>query len=146
MGIFGFFGKKNNVKKALSKMENKDEFEAFCWGGVGIIFADGVCEDVEVEALIDMIQSDDKMSAYQQEVRSTVLGIVEQFKNRPTRAKLQVVRELSDLQSDKNAKENVLATLYDLAASNGIEEGEKETLIAYGKALCVPLSAIGADF
>lgn len=143
MGFFGFGKKKAAAKLAMSKMENKDEFEAVCWGGVGIIFADGSKDDSEVEALKESIRVDENMDAFQGEVDSTIDNIIIKFEVSPSRAKLQVIRELSDLKADQEAKENVFATLFDLAAMGDLEESEKAVLKQYANALGVSTSPYG---
>lgn len=128
---------------AAKRLENKDEFEAYCHGGVGICFADGSCEPSEIDTLKNMLHSDKNLTAFQGEIDVTIDNIVGQFNLSPARAKLQIIRELSDLKADQEAKENVLATLFDLASLGGVEESEKEVLREYAKALGLSPSIIG---
>lgn len=141
--MFGLKKMFSRGKDAAKRLENKDEFEAYCHGGVGIIFADGTVEPSEVETLKTILHNDDNLSAFSGEIDTTVDTIIGQFMLSPARAKLQVTRELSDLKSDQKAKENVFVTLFDLASQGGLEDSEKDTLRDYAKALGVSAAIVG---
>lgn len=141
--MFGLGKLFNRGASAAKRLENKDEFEAFVWGGVGICYADGSCDQEEIDALKDMLRNDDNMKPFINEIDVTVDNVVGKFKQSPTRSRIQTMRELSDLNSAQEAKENVMATLFDLADMGGREESENEVLREYAKALNVSLSPFG---
>ena len=142
--MFGLKKLFNRGATAAKRMENKDQFEAFCWGGIGIAFADGSCEQSEIDQLKKIIRQDENMSPFLNDMDTVINTIVDKFYDSPSRAKLQVNRELGDLKSDQEAKENVFATLYDLACMGDFEDSEKAVLKQYASALGV--STQGYEF
>lgn len=141
--MFGLKKLVSGLVGSAKKLENKDEFEAFVWGGVGICYADGTCEQSEIDALKSTLRNDENMKPFLREIDVTVDKVRQKFADSPTRARLQAARELADLTSNQEAKENVMATLFDLANLGGREDSEDEVLREYARALGVSTAPFG---
>lgn len=142
--MFGNFFKKKQVE--VQKIQNRDEMEAVCAGGIYIAFADGDCEPHELESLKGILRDDPSMAAFGSELDATIDKFVQMMTKSPTRGKLQVMRELQDCNCDDRAKENIAAILVDITNVDGqLDDVEITALKECGRALNVSMTQFGIE-
>lgn len=148
MGVFGkIFGKKAaETQVKLQKFEKRDLVEACVAGMVMVAFADGDCEDSELAKLQEIIQSNESFAHFQSEVGVLVDKFALQFKAGFILGKSKVLKELADINSSADEKEEAFICMVLVAQADGeVEPAEKTLLVEIGRRMGLNPAAYGIE-
>lgn len=128
--MFGLFSKKaKKAVVALNKAEHTAMAKAIIAGGVLVAAADGNIEDSELEALRSVIQNNSTLKAFVPEASDWTNEFVTLIKSSPRTAKLEIMRVVEQVRTDRGDAENVLVAVLDIADANGsVDDAEQEVL------------------
>lgn len=129
--MFGkMFGKKASAaKESIKRLENRDLMEQMVGGCLLIAFADGDCEDSELKKLDEVLRSSKALEGFGPELTDTINRFTARLKAGYRIGRMEILREINDVKSDQNEKEDVLLAMITVAESDGeIEPEEKKEL------------------
>lgn len=129
--MFGkMFGKKASAaKESIKRLENRDLMEQMVGGCLLIAFADGDCEDSELKKLDEVLRSSKALEGFGSELTETINRFTARLKAGYRIGRMEILREINDVKSDQNEKEDVLLAMITVAESDGeIEPEEKKEL------------------
>ena len=94
-----------------------------------IAFADGDCEDSELKKLDEVLRSSKALEGFGSELTETINRFTARLKAGYRIGRMEILREINDVKSDQNEKEDVLLAMITVAESDGeIEPEEKKEL------------------
>ena len=143
MGIFGkFLGKKAGAVKAeVKKMENRDLLEAVVGGCLLIAAADGDIEDSEVKKIDSLLRTNKNLEHFGSEITDLVNRFSERLQSGYRVARAEILREIEDIKSDQQQKEDVLLNMLTIAEADGeIEPAEQKELETVAQRLGLRIS------
>ncbi len=129
--MFGkMFGKKASAaKESIKRLENRDLMEQMVGGCLLVAFADGDCEDSELKKLDEVLRSSKALEGFGSELTETINRFTARLKAGYRIGRMEILREINDVKSDQNEKEDVLLAMITVAESDGeIEPEEKKEL------------------
>lgn len=131
--MFGF-GKKakakaNEMMEKSIKAENKDLMEAIVGAVALVAYADGELEAEEVDAIKKLLGSTKQLEPFGPETMKYFDTLCDRFENGFRVAKLEVMRELADIKSDREDAEITLVTAIEIAYADGELEPEEEKVL-----------------
>ena len=129
--MFGkMFGKKASAaKESIKRLENRDLMEQMVGGCLLVAFADGDCEDSELKKLDEVLRSSTALEGFGSELTETINRFTARLKAGYRIGRMEILREINDVKSDQNEKEDVLLAMITVAESDGeIEPEEKKEL------------------
>ena len=141
--MFGkLFGKKVNAARAeVKKLENRDLMEAMVGGTLLIAFADGECEESELQKIDQLLSSHKSLQHFGSEVSSTMMAFTDRLKAGYRVGRMEILREIQDVKGDQREKEDVLLAMLTVAEADGeIEPEEEKELNAVAQALGLRMS------
>lgn len=141
--MFGkLFGKKINAAKAeVKKMENRDLLEAVVGGCLLIAAADGEIEDSEVKKIDSLLRTNKNLEHFGAEITELVNRFSERLQSGYRVARAEILREIEDIKSDPQQKEDVLLNMLTIAEADGeIEPAEQKELDVVAQRLGLRLS------
>lgn len=129
--MFGklFSRKARNVNVKLKKLENKDLMEAIVGGCLLVAAADGEIEPSEVEKLDALLRSNANLQHFGSEITDTINRFTEQLKAGFRVGKLNIMREIEDVKSDRANAEEVLVNMITIAEADGEIEPEEQVIL-----------------
>ena len=143
MGIFGkFLGKKAGAVKAeVKKLENRDLLEAVVGGCMLIAAADGDIEDSEVKKIDSLLRTNKNLEHFGSEITDLVNRFSERLQSGYRVARAEILREIEDIKSDQQQKEDVLLNMLTIAEADGeIEPAEQKELETVAQRLGLRIS------
>lgn len=143
MGIFGkFLGKKAGAVKAeVKKLENRDLLEAVVGGCLLIAAADGDIEDSEVKKIDSLLRTNKNLEHFGSEITDLVNRFSERLQSGYRVARAEILREIEDIKSDQQQKEDVLLNMLTIAEADGeIEPAEQKELDTVAQRLGLRIS------
>lgn len=143
MGIFGkFLGKKAGAVKAeVKKLENRDLLEAVVGGCLLIAAADGDIEDSEVKKIDSLLRTNKNLEHFGSEITDLVNRFSERLQSGYRVARAEILREIEDIKSDQQQKEDVLLNMLTIAEADGeIEPAEQKELETVAQRLGLRIS------
>ncbi len=128
--MFGMFKKKRQeAAKRVSKALNKDAMEAFCGGAMLIAAVDGSIDDKEIEKSVQLIKGFQSMAPFGDEINKAIDKFAARLEASFRTGRLEIMREIADIDSDTETKEELICLLLDVCeASEGSEEDEAKEL------------------
>lgn len=131
--MFGF-GKKakakaNEMKEMSIKAENKDLMEAIVGAVALVAYADGELEAEEVNSIKKLLGSTKQLEPFGAETMKYFDTLCDRFENGFRVAKLEVMRELSDIKATPQDAEITLVTAVEIAYADGELEPEEEKVL-----------------
>lgn len=142
MGIFGsLFGKKaNTMKQELHKVENRDLMEAVVAGCLLVAYADGECEDAELEKMEQVIGALPELQHFGGEISETIGRFHSILEAGFRLGKLKVMKELEDIKGNDDDRQLVFNVILTIAEADGeIEPAELKVLKEVGQRLGINL-------
>jgi tellurite resistance protein TerB len=141
-GIGKMFGKKAAAARGeLKKMENRDLMEAVVGGCMLIAFADGECEESELKTIESLLRTSKALEGFGHEVTDTMNRFTERLHAGYRVARLEIMREIGDVKSNRNEAEDVLVAMLTVALADGeIEPEEQKELDAVATTLGLRLA------
>lgn len=137
--MFGFGKKARKAVTEMKKMERRDDAEAVMWIGYGIAFADGTCEQSEIEVLDKTVQALPVLAPFAGELATMGANVRQSYEASARRAHNECLRQLADVAGTEFAGD-VLCIAIDIAEKcGGIGEEEMARLKDYAQALQQPL-------
>lgn len=136
--MFGkLFGKKvKNAKVELKKLENRDLMEAVVGGCLLVAAADGEIEQSEIQKLDQLLRSNSNLQHFGAEITATINRFTEQLNAGFRVGRLNIMREIADIQGNPEDKETVFVNMLTIAEADGeIEEAEMKVLEEVGRVL-----------
>ena len=146
MGILGklFASKTADVKKAaanaeqnLEKKLSKDLVEGVISGSLLVAFADGTCDDEEINSLTDLLEAEESFAAWATEVPALIDRYSKKLRAGYKLGKLSALRELGDLKGNSADAELCFACIETVADNGGISDEERAVLKEIAGALGV---------
>lgn len=127
--MFGFGKKVNKVKQEVKKMENRDLLEAIVGGCLLVAAADGDIEDSEVKKIDSLLRTNKNLAHFGSEITELVGRFSERLQSGYRVARAEILREIEDIKSDAQQKEDVLLNMLTIAEADGeIEPAEQKEL------------------
>ena len=127
--MFGFGKKVNKVKQEVKKMENRDLLEAVVGGCLLVAAADGDIEDSEVKKIDSLLRTNKNLAHFGSEITELVGRFSERLQSGYRVARAEILREIEDIKSDAQQKEDVLLNMLTIAEADGeIEPAEQKEL------------------
>jgi len=132
--MFGkLFGKKVNQAKAeVKKFENRDLLEAVVGGCLLVAAANGEIEDSEVKKIDSLLRTNKNLEHFGSEITELVNRFSERLQSGYRVARAEILREIEDIKSDPQQKEDVLLNMLTIAEADGeigpAEQKELETV------------------
>ena len=141
--MFGkLFGKKVNQAKAeVKKFENRDLLEAIVGGCLLVAAADGDIEDSEVKKIDSLLRTNKNLEHFGSEITELVNRFSERLRSGYRVARAEILREIEDIKSDQQQKEDVLLNMLTIAEADGeIEPAEQKELETVAQRLGLRIS------
>ncbi len=141
--MFGkLFGKKVNQAKAeVKKFENRDLLEAIVGGCLLVAAADGDIEDSEVKKIDSLLRTNKNLEHFGPEITELVNRFSERLQSGYRVARAEILREIEDIKSDQQQKEDVLLNMLTIAEADGeIEPAEQKELETVAQRLGLRIS------
>ncbi len=141
--MFGkLFGKKVNQAKAeVKKFENRDLLEAIDGGCLLVAAVDGDIEDSEVKKIDSLLRTNKNLEHFGPEITELVNRFSERLQSGYRVARAEILREIEDIKSDQQQKEDVLLNMLTIAeADGGIEPAEQKELETVAQRLGLRIS------
>ena len=141
--MFGkLFGKKVNQAKAeVKKFENRDLLEAIVGGCLLVAAADGEIEDSEVKKIDSLLRTNKNLEHFGSEITELVNRFSERLQSGYRVARSEILREIEDIKSDPQQKEDVLLNMLTIAEADGeIEAAEQKELDVVAQRLGLRIS------
>jgi len=141
--MFGkLFGKKVNQAKAeVKKFENRDLLEAVVGGCLLVAAADGDIEDSEVKKIDSLLRTNKNLEHFGSEITELVNRFSERLQSGYRVARAEILREIEDIKSDPQQKEDVLLNMLTIAEADGeIEPAEQKELETVAQRLGLRIS------
>lgn len=141
--MFGkLFGKKVNQAKAeVKKFENRDLLEAIVGGCLLVAAADGDIEDSEVKKIDSLLRTNKNLEHFGSEITELVNRFSERLQSGYRVARAEILREIEDIKSDQQQKEDVLLNMLTIAEADGeIEPAEQKELETVAQRLGLRIS------
>ena len=127
--MFGFGKRVNKVKQDVKKMENRDLLEAVVGGCLLVAAADGDIEDSEVKKIDSLLRTNKNLAHFGSEITELVGRFSERLQSGYRVARAEILREIEDIKSDAQQKEDVLLNMLTIAEADGeIEPAEQKEL------------------
>lgn len=134
--MFGFGKKVNKVKAEVKKLENRDLLEAIVGGCLLVAAADGEIEDAEVKKIDSLLRTNKNLAHFGGEITELVNRFSERLQSGYRVARAEILREIEDIKSEQQQKEDVLLNMLTIAEADGdIEEKEQKELEAVAQRL-----------
>ncbi|EJL6982399.1 tellurite resistance TerB family protein [Vibrio cholerae] len=135
--MFGLFKKKAKAAQVtLHKVENRDLMEAIVAAAVLVANADGECSAKELEKLDKIISANDNLMHFGSEIGKTIDKYATMYEAGARLAKMKLMKEISDVDSDEKQKEEAFIIAIEIADADGeIDETELAVLREIGKSL-----------
>lgn len=127
--MFGFGKKVNKVKAEVKKLENRDLLEAIVGGCLLVAAAGGEIEDAEVKKIDSLLRTNKNLAHFGGEITELVNRFSERLQSGYRVARAEILREIEDIKSEQQQKEDVLLNMLTIAEADGeIEEKEHKEL------------------
>lgn len=136
MGLFNFGKKKNEIRAAVAKLENKDLMQAIVYGAIYIAAADGDLEEAELAKIEVILGNTPQLQGYGAELSNLMDRAKTDFKAGMRILRQNAEKELSDLQHSPGEAATVLNIMLTIAEADGeIEDAETKALERSAKLL-----------
>ncbi|MCS2154746.1 tellurite resistance TerB family protein [Scandinavium goeteborgense] len=137
MGFLKFGKKAAAAKAGLKKLENRDLMEAIVYGSVLVAAADGELEAPELARIEAIIQTNDKLNHFGGEASVLIAKCKDKFEEVGFGVlKMEAKRQISDVKSSEEEREEVFANIIAVAMADGeIEDSERKVLEEIGRLL-----------
>lgn len=133
-----------SAKAELHKVENRDLMEAIVAGSLLVAFADGNCEDSELQNLEKLIAANENLRHFGGEINTTIARFMSMFEAGPRMGKMKAMRELDDIKASPAEIEEAFVMMIEIAEADGeIDDKELAVLKEVGGKLGVRLSDYG---
>lgn len=142
MGFFSkMFGKKaNEAKIEMTKIENRDLMEAIVGGCLLVAYADGECEDAELEKMDKIISSLPELKDFGSEISETIGRFRGQLEAGFRIGRQTILNEINDIKGDENDRIRVFNVMLTVAEADGeVEPEELKVLKEVGQRLGINL-------
>jgi len=128
--MFGFMKKLTGAGAALAeksvKSENRDLMEAMVGAATLIAYADGELEETEMKAIDAIISNSKRLQAFGSEPSQEFDRLCKVMEAGYRMGRLNVMKEISDVKSNKEEAEMVLVMAIEVAYADGECEPEEE--------------------
>lgn len=139
-----FRQKAQQAQASAAKFENRDLMEAVVGGALLIAAADGEIEDSELESLDKLIQTNEKLAHFGSEISSTINRFHGMLDASFRMGKVKILREIADINSDEEAKEEAFVTMVAIAEADGeIDSDEEAVLTEIGRKMGINVKEYG---
>ena len=139
--MFGFGKKFGKARVEIKKLENRDLMEAVVGGCLLIAAADGTIEDEEVKKIDSLLRTNKNLEHFGSEITELTNRFSERLKSGYRVARAEILREIEDIKSDPQQKEDVLLNMLTIAEADGeIEPVEQKELETVAQKLCLRLA------
>ena len=148
MGIFGsFFGKNAaKAKMELAKVEKRDLMEAIVAGSILVAYADGECEEEELDKMEQIIAALPELRHFGSEISETMGRFHTILESGFRLGKLKVMKELEDIKASDDDKLLTFNVILTIAEADGeVEEAEARVLKEVGQKLGINLREYGLE-
>lgn len=125
---------------SLNKSEHRPLMLAIVAGGVLVAAADGNIEDTELNTLSAVIANNATLKVFGGEATDAMNGFIRTITAAPTSGKLEVLRAIEAVRSDRKDAQTVMAAIIDVASQGGIEAAERAVLTRIANVLGQSLS------
>lgn len=128
--MFGFLKKKRKeAVAAIGKIENRDLMEAIVGASVLVAFADGDCSADELNKLSNIVENNPNLKHFGSEIGKTIDSYAAQYESSARMAKLNLMKEVTDVSASEDEKQQVLIIAIDIAEADGqIDDDERAVL------------------
>ena len=132
--MFGNFKKKMGT--GFNRFSgNTDFLEAVCAASALVAYADGECDDGELDTALETIGNNETLkSGFKQSKITTTMDIMLKRAKGGRSGQRSLLKELEDIEDD-DQKEMTLLCALDIADHGGIDEAEKKCLVKIGDAM-----------
>lgn len=136
MAFFGFGKKKNEIRAAVAKLENRDLMQAIVYGAIYIAAADGELETEELDKIEVILSNTPQLQGYGAELSNLMDRAKTDFKAGMRILRQNAEKELGDLQHTPADAATVLNIMLTIAEADGeIEAAETVALERSAKLL-----------
>lgn len=118
--MFGIFTKK--AKRAaikLNKLEHAPLAKAIVAAGILVANADDDISDDELQSLRNVIANNETLAPFVPETNDWISEYIDLIQGSKRTGKLEVMRVVEAVRTDRKAAENVMAAVLDIAEANG---------------------------
>jgi len=136
MSFFGLGKKKNEIRAAVAKLENRDLLQAIVYGAIYVAAADGELEPAELDKVEMILGNTPQLQGYGAELSNLVDRAKTDFKAGMRILRQNAEKELGDLQHSPSEALTVLNVMLTVAEADGeIEPAEMVALERSAKLL-----------
>lgn len=141
MALFGFGKKAKKAVNEMKKMERRDYLEAIVGSSLLVAAADGEIEKEESVKIDQLLRTNKNLAHFGSEITDLVNRFTELLQADFRSGKLQIMREIGDIQGDQQEKEDLIVMMLAIAESDGeVEEKERQVMDAVCQKLGMRLS------
>ncbi len=145
MGLFDkVFGAKKKVrefKQDLSRIENKDLFEAIVAGGLYMAYLDGKAGDDEISKLNALLNSNEKLEAFATYIPETIGKWRKRLDADLMVGRQDVEKEIMDMRDDREGAKAVILNMLSVAGADGtVDDKEEKALRRFADMLGVDIA------
>ncbi len=136
-------GKKKvrEFKQDLSRIENKDLFEAIVAGGLYMAYLDGKAGEDEIAKLNALLNSNDKLEAFSTYIPETMSKWRKRLDADLMVGRQDVEKEIMDMRDDREGSKAVILNMLSVAGSDGtVDDKEEKALRRFADMLGVDIS------
>lgn len=146
MGFFGFGRKVDNMKADIKRIEHRDNMEAIVGAMVLVAWANGACEDSELQNILALIEADDNLNHFGNEINQALEKFSALMKAGPLVGKMKIKKEIKEIAKDPEVAEQVFLSAITIAGADGkFDKAEFKVLVELGKELGLSLAKYEID-
>lgn len=129
MALFGFGKKAKKAVNEMKKMERRDYLEALIGASLLVCAANGDFDKEETDKLDVLLRTNPKLSHFGSEITEIMHRYMERLKADFRMGKLDILREIADIQGEQEEKEDLITMMLAIAeAKDGIDQDERNVM------------------
>lgn len=148
MGFFSkmFSKKATNIANEARKVENRDLMQALVGGSLLVAYADGECEEAELEKMEKIISALPELKDFGSEISETIGNFRSQLEAGFRIGRQKILNEINDVKGDDDERMLVFNIMVTIAEADGeVEPEEAKVLKEVGQRLGINLREYGIE-